>query len=85
MTEILWIGLGLLGQVLFFLRFFIQWLVSEKKKKSTIPIAFWYFSIGGAVLLLTYSIYRRDPVFIIGQSMGLLIYIRNLMLIKNEK
>jgi len=76
-----WIGLGLFAQFLFFLRFFVQWVVSEKKGKSTIPVSFWYFSIAGSLLLLTYSIYRRDIVFIIGQSVGSLIYLRNLTLI----
>lgn len=77
----LWIGLGLFAQFLFFLRFFMQWIASEKKRESTIPISFWYFSIAGSILLLIYSIYRKDVVFILGQSMGSLIYIRNLILI----
>lgn len=77
----LWIALGLFAQFLFFLRFFVQWIASEKKGESTIPISFWYFSIGGSLLLLVYSIYRKDIVFIIGQSIGSVIYMRNLMLI----
>ena len=85
MRDLIWIGIGLLGQLCFFLRFFIQWIASERKAKSTIPIAFWYLSIAGGAVLLTYAIYRKDPVFILGQSTGLLIYVRNLMLIKNEK
>ncbi len=64
------------------MRFLVQWLASEKAKKSVIPISFWYFSIGGALILLIYSIYRLDPVFILGQSTGLFIYLRNLILIK---
>jgi len=83
--ELIWIGIGFLGQFLFFLRFFIQWLVSEKKKESTIPVAFWYFSIAGGVLLLAYALYRRDPVFIVGQSAGVLIYARNLYFISRKK
>jgi lipid-A-disaccharide synthase-like uncharacterized protein len=59
----------------------VQWIVSERKKRSHVPVIFWYFSVGGGVMLLTYAIYRRDPVFILGQSLGLLIYIRNLVLI----
>jgi lipid-A-disaccharide synthase-like uncharacterized protein len=83
--EGLWIAIGLAGQFFFFMRFFIQWIVSEAKKESTIPIAFWYMSIAGGIILLSYAIYRRDPVFILGQSIGLLVYVRNLMLIKNAK
>ncbi|MCD6134053.1 MAG: lipid-A-disaccharide synthase N-terminal domain-containing protein [Candidatus Omnitrophica bacterium] len=83
--EFIWIVIGFLGQFLFFLRFFIQWLVSEKKKESTIPVAFWYFSISGGLLLLVYAIYRRDPVFIVGQSVGVLIYARNLYFISKKK
>jgi len=77
----LWVILGLFAQLLFFLRFFVQWVVSEKKGKSTIPVSFWYFSIVGSILLLIYSIYRKDLVFIIGQSVGSFIYTRNLILI----
>ena len=77
----LWIVLGLFAQFLFFLRFFVQWIVSEKKGESTIPVSFWYFSIAGSVLLLIYSIYRNDIVFILGQSVGSFIYMRNLILI----
>ncbi len=80
----LWIGLGLFAQFLFFLRFFVQWVASEKKGESTIPISFWYFSIAGSVLLLIYALYRKDVVFILGQSMGSLIYIRNLILIHKK-
>lgn len=76
-----WLALGLFAQFLFFLRFFVQWIASEKKGESTIPISFWYFSIAGSLLLLVYSIYKNDPVFILGQSVGSLIYLRNLALI----
>ena len=79
-----WIMLGLFAQLLFFLRFFVQWLVSEKKGESTIPVSFWYFSIAGSLLLLIYSIYRKDIVFILGQSVGSLIYTRNLILIHRK-
>ena len=80
-----WIVLGFLGQFFFFSRFLIQWIVSEKKKQSVVPHAFWYFSIGGGALLLVYALYRRDPVFIVGQSLGLLIYFRNLWLIHGSQ
>ena len=67
------------------MRFLIQWIVSEKRGESIIPLPFWYFSIGGSLILLTYSIHRQDPVFILGQSVGSIIYIRNLILIGRKK
>lgn len=76
-----WIVLGLFAQFLFLMRFFVQWIVSERKGESTIPVSFWYFSITGSLLLLIYSIYRKDIVFILGQSVGSFIYMRNLILI----
>ncbi|KMP10694.1 lipid A biosynthesis protein [Candidatus Nitromaritima sp. SCGC AAA799-A02] len=80
-----WVVLGFVGQVFFFMRFLVQWIVSEKRGESTIPLAFWYFSIGGSIILLTYAIHRLDPVFILGQSVGSFIYIRNLILIDRKK
>ncbi len=77
-VEQTWLCIGLAGQGLFFMRFFIQWLATEKARQSVIPTAFWYFSLAGGLTLLTYAIYRQDPVFIIGQSTGLFIYLRNL-------
>ena len=79
------VAMGLVGQTLFFLRFFVQWLASEKKKESYIPRSFWYLSLAGGVTLLTYAILRRDPVFILGQSTGSIIYIRNLILIYRKR
>lgn len=84
-TEHIWIAIGLFGQLLFSCRFIIQWITSEKMKRSVIPVAFWYLSIAGSLTLLTYAIHKLDPVFIIGQSGGLIIYLRNLMLIHKEK
>ena len=84
-NETLWIGIGFAGQTLFFMRFFVQWITSERQKRSVIPTAFWYFSLGGAAILLSYAIHRQDPVFIVGQSMGFLIYTRNLVLLGREK
>ena len=84
MIHYAWLGLGLLGQAIFSLRFLIQWIVSEKQKQSTIPVAFWYCSIAGGITLLLYAIHRRDPVFILGQSTGLIIYLRNLSLIRTQ-
>lgn len=80
-----WIALGFLAQAMFTMRFVVQWLASEKAGKSVMPIAFWFFSIGGGVLLLIYAIQRKDPVFIAGQGLGLFIYVRNLMLIYGGK
>ena len=80
-----WLGLGLLAQIMFSGRFFVQWVASEKAGKSVIPVAFWYLSISGSCLLLIYAIHILDPVFIIGQSAGVVIYIRNLYLIRREK
>ncbi len=80
----LWLLVGYLGQIMFSMRFLIQWLASEKKKKSTVPVSFWYFSIAGGILLLSYSIFRKDPVFMLGQSMGVVIYSRNLYLIHKK-
>lgn len=83
-SEWIWLGVGFLGQALFFLRFFFQWLQSEREKRSVIPVIFWYFSLAGGVTLLLYAIHRRDPVFIVGQSSGVLIYLRNLYFISQE-
>ncbi len=84
-SEILILILGFTGQSMFFMRFFVQWLYSEKHKRSLIPTAFWYFSLCGSSLLLIYAIIRRDPVFMVGQSTGFIIYIRNLFLIARER
>ena len=83
--ETFWLVLGFFAQTLFFGRFFVQWIASEKAKKSVVPISFWYFSISGGALLLVYAIYRKDPVFIMGQATGIFIYSRNLYLIAKEK
>ena len=85
MTVTQWVIIGFIGQALFGARFVIQWIVSEKRGESTIPLAFWYCSIGGSIVLLTYAIHREDPVFIVGQSLGSIIYIRNLILIDRKK
>jgi lipid-A-disaccharide synthase-like uncharacterized protein len=77
--------LGLAGQFLFSMRFLIQWICAEKRRQSVIPVAFWYFSLAGSLLLLIYAILRRDLVFILGQSTGFLIYGRNLYFIYQER
>ncbi|MGO8943238.1 MAG: lipid-A-disaccharide synthase N-terminal domain-containing protein [Syntrophobacteraceae bacterium] len=76
--------LGFCGQGLFFGRFLVQWIASERQRRSVVPIAFWYFSIGGGGLLLIYALLKKDPVFILGQGGGLIIYFRNLYLIHRE-
>src|SRR5215472_16826161 len=73
-----WVVLGFIAQALFTMRFVVQWIASERARASVIPVAFWFFSIGGGALLLIYALYRRDPVFIAGQALGLVVYIRNL-------
>jgi lipid-A-disaccharide synthase-like uncharacterized protein len=79
-----WLAIGFFGQIMFSMRFIVQWVASEKRRESVIPVAFWYFSIAGGLLLFAYSLYRADPVFILGQSMGVFIYSRNLYLIFNQ-
>ncbi len=81
----IWLGIGFLGQAFFSCRFLVQWLVSERQKRSIIPHAFWYFSLFGGATLLSYAIYKEDPVFIVGQGAGLLIYSRNLYFIWRAK
>lgn len=83
-TEQVWLAIGLLGQALFSARFFVQWIASERRKQSVVPRAFWYFSVGGGLTLLAYAIWRRDPVFIIGQGAGLFVYARNLWFIHRD-
>ncbi|WP_314582439.1 lipid-A-disaccharide synthase N-terminal domain-containing protein [uncultured Pseudomonas sp.] len=79
--ESMWLAVGFIGQLAFTGRFVLQWLYSEYKKRSVIPVGFWYLSIIGSALLLAYAIYRQDPVFIVGQSFGFIVYLRNLQLI----
>ncbi|UOD35819.1 lipid-A-disaccharide synthase N-terminal domain-containing protein [Deferribacteraceae bacterium V6Fe1] len=85
LTETTLLIIGFTGQFFFFMRFFVQWIYSEKQRKSVIPVAFWYFSLLGSVCLLIYAILRKDIVFIVGQSTGFIIYIRNLYFIKKER
>jgi lipid-A-disaccharide synthase-like uncharacterized protein len=80
-----WLGVGLFGQAFFFSRFLVQWLASEKAHRSIFPMAFWYLSLSGGFLLLCYALYRRDPVFILGQTTGTFIYLRNIYLRKRDK
>lgn len=80
-----WVLFGFLGQAAFSARFIVQWIVSEKNKESTIPLAFWYLSIVGGLILFVYALYKKDPVFVLGQGSGLVVYIRNLILIKKNQ
>jgi lipid-A-disaccharide synthase-like uncharacterized protein len=82
---LVWVIVGFVGQALFSMRFVVQWLASERLKRSIIPNAFWYFSLAGGVTLLAYAIHKRDPVFIAGQGLGLLVYLRNLYLIRTGR
>lgn len=80
-----WVVFGFVGQALFASRFIVQWICSEKKGQSYIPVIFWYLSMAGGMILLIYATYKQDPVFIVGQSVGLFVYSRNLMLIHKRK
>ena len=79
--ETIWLSIGFLGQGLFFGRWVVQWIASEKKAESQVPVSFWYMSLIGGFITLAYAIYREDPVFIAGQGIGSIVYVRNLMLI----
>jgi len=76
-----WVVLGFMAQALFTMRFVVQWIASERARKSVMPVAFWFFSVGGGALLLIYALYRKDPVFIAGQALGLVVYLRNVYFI----
>jgi lipid-A-disaccharide synthase-like uncharacterized protein len=80
-----WVILGLVAQGLFTMRFLVQWIVSERAGRSVIPLAFWWFSIAGGLLLLVYALYRKDPVFILGQAFGVFVYLRNLYFVLRER
>jgi lipid-A-disaccharide synthase-like uncharacterized protein len=80
-----WVLLGFVAQAFFTMRFVVQWIASERVGKSVIPIAFWWCSIGGGLLLLLYALYRRDPVFIAGQSFGVFVYLRNLYFVLRDR
>ena len=84
-VEQAWVSIGMGGNLLFFSRWVVQWLASERAKRSVIPVAFWYLSIAGSLVLLGYAIYRRDPVFIVSQLPNSIIYLRNLHLLKRAR
>lgn len=83
--ETLWLIVGFTGQFFFTMRFLVQWIASERARKSITPKSFWYFSIVGSFLLLSYAVYRADPVFMMGQMFGFIVYFRNLVLIEKER
>ena len=83
--SMIWLAVGFAGQALFSLRFLVQWLRSERLRRSVVPVEFWYFSIAGGATLLTYAVHRQDPVFIVGQLGGLFIYARNLYFLHGER
>lgn len=83
--DALWLTVGLLGQLMFTARFLVQWWASEKAGRSVVPLAFWYFSILGSLIVLAYGIHKLDPVIIIGQLPGTVIYARNLWLLRKER
>jgi len=83
--EKIWLAVGIAGQLCFAARFLVQWIASEARHRSTVPLAFWYLSLIGGLVLLSYAIWRRDPVFIMGQAMGGVVYVRNLMLIHQRR
>src|SRR3954462_6604843 len=81
----LWLIVGFAGQAIFTARFLVQWIASERKRDSIVPVAFWWLSLLGGLTLLSYASYRQDPVIIVGQAMGLVVYTRNLMLVGKAK
>jgi lipid-A-disaccharide synthase-like uncharacterized protein len=81
----LWLLFGFVGQALFAMRFIVQWVHSERQGRSVIPVAFWYFSLLGAAVLSVYAGHLGDPVFFFGQLLALIIYVRNLQLIRRER
>ena len=81
----LWVALGFVAQFMFMMRFVVQWVASERARRSVVPIPFWFFSVAGGALLLAYAIQRQDPVFIAGQALGLVIYGRNIWFILRER
>src|SRR5436309_5030709 len=81
----LWLIVGFAGQAIFTARFLVQWIASERKRDSVVPVAFWWLSLVGGLTLLSYASYRQDPVIIVGQGMGLVVYARNLMLVGKAK
>ncbi len=85
MSEHFWLSVGFVGQAFFSMRFLVQWIASERRGESVIPVSFWFFSIGGGLTLFSYALYRLDPVFVLGEGVGVFIYSRNLYLIWHKR
>jgi lipid-A-disaccharide synthase-like uncharacterized protein len=85
LSEKAWLGVGFVAQLMFSMRFIVQWIASERARRSIVPETFWYFSLFGGALLLAYAVYRLDPVFMLGQAMGLVIYARNIYFIRTHR
>ena len=85
LSESSWVAIGVAGQLLFTLRLAVQWIASERERRSVLPGSFWYLSIAGSLILLCYAVYRRDPVFIMGQAFGCAVYLRNLHFVRKER
>mgnify|MGYP003575402075 CR=1 FL=1 len=83
--DLVWLAIGLAGQTMFMMRFIVQWIYSERHGQSLIPVSFWYLSLGGGLIVLAYGVHRLDPVIILGQLPGTLVYSRNLMLIHRQR
>lgn len=83
--ELIWLAVGFAAQAMFSARFLVQWIASERVRRSIVPDAFWYFSLAGGALLLAYAIYRRDPVFMLGQGFGLVVYARNIYFLHDAR
>jgi len=84
-VDLVWLGIGLVGQTMFMMRFIVQWIHSERHQKSIIPVSFWYLSLAGGLTVLAYGFHRADLVIILGQMPGTIVYTRNLMLIRKER
>ncbi len=82
--EVIWVAIGYGGQALFASRFLVQWIATERKRASVVPTVFWYLSMGGSMMLLSYALWRGDGVFILGQSFGILVYSRNLWFVHRQ-
>ena len=81
-----WLSIGFIGQLVFSMRFIVQWIASERRRKSHVPVVFWYLSIAGAIMLFTYAVvWKHDPVVALGQTTGGIVYVRNPMLLRREK
>jgi lipid-A-disaccharide synthase-like uncharacterized protein len=84
LAEWVWLIVGLVGEFVFFLRFVVQWLATERARRTVVPVSFWYLSLGGTFMVLAYALYKLDPVFILAYSLNVLIYVRNLVIARRN-